>query len=293
MIKSNLFKVEFIRWVKDFVLIFIGIFSASFGLKGFLLSNNFIDGGATGVSLLITEIIGYPIYYLIFFVNIPFIILAYFVLGKVFSIKTVISIVLFSMVLALVSFPVITDDKLLVAIFGGFFLGAGIGFSIRGGAVLDGTEVLAIFLSRKFGLKIGDFIIILNLFIFICAAYFLGIESSLYSMITYLAASKTVDFVLEGFEEYIWFNIITSEKEKIIEYIVNDMGYGVSIHENFYGYGNSGKSENVNSIFTIVSRLEVNKLNQAVKQIDSSAFVIMHNVKDINGGKLKKRKLKH
>lgn len=293
MIKSNLFKVEFIRWVKDFVLIFIGIFSASFGLKGFLLSNNFIDGGATGVSLLITEITGYPIYYLIFFVNIPFIILAYFVLGKVFSIKTVISIVLFSMVLALVSFPVITDDKLLVAIFGGFFLGAGIGFSIRGGAVLDGTEVLAIFLSRKFGLKIGDFIIILNLFIFICAAYFLGIESSLYSMITYLAASKTVDFVLEGFEEYIWFNIITSEKEKIIEYIVNDMGYGVSIHENFYGYGNSGKSENVNSIFTIVSRLEVNKLNQAVKQIDSSAFVIMHNVKDINGGKLKKRKLKH
>ena len=293
MIQSNLKNIELNRLVKDLILVFIGIFAASFGLKGFLLANNFIDGGATGISLLITEITGYPIYYLIFFVNIPFIVLAYFVIGRIFSIKTIISIVLFSIVLAFVSFPVITNDKLLVAIFGGFFLGAGIGFSIRGGAVLDGTEVLAIFLSRKFGLKIGDFIIILNLFIFICAAYFLGIESSLYSMITYLAASKTVDFVLEGFEEYIWFNIITSEKEKIIEYIVNDMGYGVSIHENFYGYGNSGKSENVNSIFTIVSRLEVNKLNQAVKQIDSSAFVIMHNVKDINGGKLKKRKLKH
>jgi uncharacterized membrane-anchored protein YitT (DUF2179 family) len=293
MIQSNLKNIELNRLVKDLILVFIGIFAASFGLKGFLLANNFIDGGATGISLLITEITGYPIYYLIFFVNIPFIVLAYFVIGRIFSIKTIISIVLFSIVLAFVSFPVITNDKLLVAIFGGFFLGAGIGFSIRGGAVLDGTEVLAIFLSRKFGLKIGDFIIILNLFIFICAAYFLGIESSLYSMITYLAASKTVDFVLEGFEEYIWFNIITSEKEKMIDFIVNEMGYGVSIHENFYGYGNSGRSENVESIYTIVTRLEVNKLSQAVKQIDSSAFVIMHNVKDINGGKLKKRKLKH
>ncbi len=293
MIQSNLKNIELNRLVKDLILVFIGIFAASFGLKGFLLTNNFIDGGATGISLLITEITGYPIYYLIFFVNIPFIVLAYFVIGRIFSIKTIISIVLFSIVLAFVSFPVITNDKLLVAIFGGFFLGAGIGFSIRGGAVLDGTEVLAIFLSRKFGLKIGDFIIILNLFIFICAAYFLGIESSLYSMITYLAASKTVDFVLEGFEEYIWFNIITSEKEKMIDFIVNEMGYGVSIHENFYGYGNSGRSENVESIYTIVTRLEVNKLSQAVKQIDSSAFVIMHNVKDINGGKLKKRKLKH
>ncbi len=290
---ANLYNIEFKQLLKDFILIIIGIFAASFGLKGFLLANNFIDGGATGISLLITEITGYPIYYLIFLINIPFIVLAYFVLGKTFSIKTVISIFLFSTVLALVSFPVITNDKLLVAIFGGFFLGAGIGFSIRGGAVLDGTEVLAIFLSRKFGLKIGDFIIILNLFIFICAAYFLGIESSLYSMITYLAASKTVDFVLEGFEEYIWFNIITSEKDKMTEFIVNEMGYGVSVHENFYGYGNSGRSENISSIFTIVSRLEVNKLNQAVKQIDDSAFVIMHNVKDINGGKLKKRKLKH
>jgi uncharacterized membrane-anchored protein YitT (DUF2179 family) len=290
---AYLYNIEFKQLLKDFILIIIGIFAASFGLKGFLLANNFIDGGATGISLLITEITGYPIYYLIFLINIPFIVLAYFVLGKTFSIKTVISIFLFSTVLALVSFPVITNDKLLVAIFGGFFLGAGIGFSIRGGAVLDGTEVLAIFLSRKFGLKIGDFIIILNLFIFICAAYFLGIESSLYSMITYLAASKTVDFVLEGFEEYIWFNIITSEKDKMTEFIVNEMGYGVSVHENFYGYGNSGRSENISSIFTIVSRLEVNKLNQAVKQIDDSAFVIMHNVKDINGGKLKKRKLKH
>ncbi|HRF17189.1 MAG TPA: YitT family protein, partial [Chitinophagaceae bacterium] len=152
--------------VRDFVLISIGIFSAAFGLKGFLLTNKFIDGGATGVSLLVSALTQTPLYLLIICINIPFMVLGYRILGKQFAIKTALAITGLALVIANIEFPNVTDDNLLVAVFGGFFLGAGIGFSIRGGAVIDGTEVLAIFLSRKFGVTIGDIIIVINAIIF-------------------------------------------------------------------------------------------------------------------------------
>lgn len=134
-----------IRHIKDFILISTGIFSAAFGFKGFLLTNHFIDGGATGISLLISALTGLPLYILIIGVNIPFIIFGYKIMSKPFIIKTVFAIAGLALVVATVSFPNITDDNLLVSVFGGFFLGAGIGLSIRGGAVIDGTEVLAIY----------------------------------------------------------------------------------------------------------------------------------------------------
>ena len=146
--------------------------------------------------------------------------LGYNVIGKQFAVKTAFAICGLSIALATFTFPNITDDNLLVAVFGGFFLGAGIGFAIRGGAVIDGTQVLAIFLSRKFGTTIGDVIIIINILIFGTAAYFLGIEVALYSMITYLAASKTLDFIVEGIEEYIGVTIVSSHNEEIREMII-------------------------------------------------------------------------
>ncbi|MBL7720631.1 MAG: YitT family protein, partial [Chitinophagaceae bacterium] len=196
--------------IRDFVLISIGIFSAAFGLKGFLLTNQFIDGGATGVSLLISALTKAPLYLLIICINIPFIVLGYKILGKQFAVKTALAITGLALVIANIDFPNVTDDNLLVAIFGGFFLGAGIGFSIRGGAVIDGTEVLAISLSRKFGVTIGDIIIVINAIIFSTAAYLLSVEIALYSMITYLAASKTLDFIVEGIEEYVGVTIVAS-----------------------------------------------------------------------------------
>ena len=184
------------HYLKDFILITIGIFSASFGFKGFLLTNHFIDGGATGISLLISALTKIPLQYLIICVNAPFIILAYNTMGKRFAFKTILAITGLSICLATVTFPNVTNDNLLVSLFGGFFLGAGIGFAVRGGAVIDGTEVLAIFLSRKMGTTIGDIIIVINVLIFSAAAYFLGIEIAMYSMITYLAASRTLDFIV-------------------------------------------------------------------------------------------------
>ena len=281
------------RHIKDLILITIGIFSASFGFKGFLLTNHFIDGGATGISLLISALTAVPLYILIICVNIPFIILAYYVIGKQFAIKTALAITGLSIVLATVSFPDVTKDNLLVAIFGGFFLGAGIGFAIRGGAVIDGTEVLAIFLSRKFGTTIGDIIIVINVIIFGAAAYFLGIEIALYSMITYLAASKTLDFIVEGIEEYIGVTIVASHSEQIRQMIINKMGRGVTIYSGKKGYGKRGETKEVEIIYTVITRLELNKLTTEIEKIEPTAFIVMNTVKDTKGGMIKKRPLNH
>ena len=286
-------KITVIRSIKDFILITVGIFSAAFGFKGFLLTNHFIDGGATGISLLISALTSVPLYLLILIINIPFIILGYNVIGRVFAIKTALAISGLALCLATVDFPDVTKDNLLVAVFGGFFLGAGIGLSVRGGAVIDGTEVLAIFLSRKLGATIGDIIIVINVIIFSAAAYFLSVEIALYSMITYLAASKTLDFVVEGIEEYIGVTIISSHNEEIRKMIINEMRRGVTVYKGHRGFGKHGEKKEIDIVYTVLTRLELNKLNTEILKIDPNAFVVMSSVKDTKGGMIKKRPLKH
>ncbi len=291
--RNKNYRIDLKRQIKNFILITLGIFSAAFGFKGFLLTNHFIDGGATGISLLISALTKIPLYVLIICVNIPFIILAHQVMGRQFAIKTAMAIAGLALVLAFVSFPNVTDDNLLVAIFGGFFLGAGIGFAIRGGAVIDGTEVLAIFLSRKVGATIGDIIIVINVLIFGAAAYFLGVEIALYSMITYLSASKTLDFIVEGIDEYIGVTIVSSHSEEIRQMIINKMGRGVTVYTGKSGYGKRGETNDVEIIYTVITRLELNKLNTEIEKIEPDAFVVMNSVKDTKGGMIKKRPLQH
>jgi uncharacterized membrane-anchored protein YitT (DUF2179 family) len=282
-------KILFLRYVKDVILVITGIFSAAFGFKGFLLTNNFIDGGATGISLLISALTGTPLYILVLLVNLPFIFLGYKVLGKGFAIKTAMAITGLALVLAFVHFPNVTNDNLLVAVFGGFFLGVGIGLSVRGGAVIDGTEVLAIYLSRKLGITIGDVIICINIIIFSVAAYFLSIEIALYSMITYLVASRSLDFIIEGIDEYIGVTIISNHTEEIRTMIIKEMGRGVTIYNGKRGYSNEGTPGDIDIVYTVITRLELNRLNTEILKIDTNAFVVMTNVKDTKGGMIKKR----
>lgn len=281
------------RYIKDVFLISLGIISASFGFKGFLLTNRFIDGGATGISLLISALTDIPLYILVVLINLPFIVLAYYVVGKQFAIKTILAITGLSICLAFVEFPNITNDNLLVAVFGGFFLGAGIGLAVRGGAVIDGTEVLAIYLSRKLRVTIGDIIIVINIFIFSTAAYLLGIEIAMYSMITYLSASKTLDFIVEGIEEYTGVTIVSEHSEEIKSMIYNKMRRGVTVYTGKKGYGKRGESNETEILYTIITRLELSKLHMELELIDPNAFVAMSNVKDTKGGMIKKRRLKH
>lgn len=281
------------RIIKDFILITLGIFSAAFGFKGFLLTNHFIDGGATGISLLISATTKVPLYILLICVNIPFIFLGSKVISKRFALKTMGAIAGLALVVATVHFPDVTKDNLLVAVFGGFFLGAGIGLSVRGGAVIDGTEVLAIFLSRKFGTTIGDIIIVINVFIFSAAAYFLSIEAALYSMITYLAASRTLDFILEGIEEYTGVTIISKHSKGVKNMIIHKLGHGITMYKGESGYGKQGEIVDINIIYTVVTRLELNRLRSEIDKIDSDAFIVMSSIKDTRGGMVKKRAMKH
>jgi uncharacterized membrane-anchored protein YitT (DUF2179 family) len=278
-------------YLKDLFLIAMGVFSAAFGFKGFLLSNHFIDGGATGISLLCSILTGLPLFVFIIVLNIPFVILGYKIMGKQFAIKTSLAISALALVLATITFPEVTQDPLLVAVFGGLFLGGGIGFAVRGGAVIDGTEVLAIFLSRKSGMTIGDIVAVINVFIFSVAAYFLGIEVALYSMITYYAASKTLDFLIEGVEEYIGVTIVSPHSDEIREMIIQKMGRGVTVYQGKRGFGKNGETIDADIIYTVITRLEINKLNTELAKITTNAFVVMSSVKDTRGGMIKKRPL--
>jgi len=277
--------------IKSIVYSAVGIFSAAFGLKGFLLPNDFIDGGATGIALLLTTIFEIPLPLLIILVNIPFILMGSKVIGKQFAIRTSLAIITLALVLVFVEFPLITNDKLLVAIFGGFFLGAGIGLNVRGQAVIDGTEVMAILFSRKLKTTIGDIILVTNIIIFGVCAYVLSIETALYSMVTYMVASRSLDYITVGIDEYLGVTIISDKCMIIKDMITDTLGRGVTIYRGKGGYGKRGHIEDKDILYSVITRFEVSKIAQEIENIDSNAFVVMSPVKDAIGGMIKKRHL--
>ncbi|HPA86888.1 MAG TPA: YitT family protein [Bacteroidales bacterium] len=281
--------------LKSFGLIILGIFSASFGLEGFLIPNQFIDGGVTGISLLVSFASGFPLPLLIFIINLPFIILGYSQISKTFAFRAFIAIAGLAFVLSTVNFPVITHDKVLIAIFGGLFLGAGVGFSVRGGGVLDGTEILALYVWRKSETSIGDMIMAFNVIIFSCAAFILGIEPALYSILTYITASKTIDYIVEGVEEYTGVTIISEKSSRVKRILMTKFGRGLTIYKGKRSLiGKKADVENVADIeivFTIVTRLEIGKVKKLVSEVDENAFIYCFPVSNAKGGVLKKRPL--
>jgi uncharacterized membrane-anchored protein YitT (DUF2179 family) len=281
---------RFIRELASIVLVVAGIFSAAFGLKGFLLSSHFIDGGVTGVSMLLSAGLHYPLSILILIINIPFIALGYKQIGMKFAVKSALAIGGLSLCLAFIKFPDVTPDKVLTAVFGGFFIGAGIGLAIRGGAVLDGTEIAALLVSkRSYLLRVGDVILILNIFIFLAAAFVLGVESSLYSILTYAAASKTIDFIVHGIEEYTAILIVSSKGEEIKESIIDCLNRGVTVFKGAGGIGSRGHADMDQMIlYCVVTRLEIGKVKDVVKEIDPNAFVTTHSLSAVQGGLIKR-----
>ncbi|WP_207906255.1 YitT family protein [Flaviaesturariibacter aridisoli] len=277
----------------DGLQIGLGVLSAGFGLKGFLLHNGFIDGGVTGMSLLTQHVTGWPLPALLIVLNIPFLVLGWRQIGRGFSIRSIGAISLLALALLFIPYPAVTNDKILVGVFGGFFLGAGIGLSIRGGAVLDGTEVLAIFLNRRSNLSVGDFILVFNICIFGVAAWLLSVETALYSILTYLAASKTIDFILEGIDEFTGVTIVSVRSRQISDMITEKLGRGLTIYQGKRGVGKSGEKTNTTDIiFTVVSRLELHRLKTEVAALDRNAFLVMHPVKETHGGMVKRKPLK-
>ena len=273
------------RELLNVLLVVSGILSAAMGIHGFLLSSNFIDGGVTGVSMLLAKITGIPLSIWIPLVNLPFIALGYRQIGPAFAVRSVLAITGLALALAVIPFPDVTPDLTLTAVFGGVFLGAGIGLAVRGGAVLDGTEIAALLLSKRSDLfKVGDIILAFNVVLFLAAMTVLKVEESLYSILTYVAAAKTLDFVIYGLEQFTAITIISDRSAAIRENITGTLGRGVTV---FRGYGGkSGADQDI--LYCVVTRLEIERVKALVRGLDPKAFVVIHPLADAEGGVVKR-----
>jgi uncharacterized membrane-anchored protein YitT (DUF2179 family) len=283
---------SFFYQLKQAAMLLLAVTLASIGLKAFLLPNQFLDGGVTGISLILQAKFGWDVSWLIIILNIPFVVLGFKQISSVFALKSGMSILILALMVHFIEIPTITEDKLLIAVFGGVFLGGGIGFAMRGGGVIDGTEVMAVSVSRKSTLTVGDFITIFNVLLFCVAALMLDVERAMYSILTYFAASKTVDFIINGWEEYIGLTIISHHSLEVEKMIRQKLRGGMTVYKGEFGFRDVSPShENKRIVFCAITRLEVSNMISEIEAIDPNAFIIQHPIKDTKGGVIKKRPL--
>ena len=261
---------------------------ASIGLKAFLLPNGFLDGGVTGISILLNKITGFEISIILPVISIPFFVIGWFTVSKRIVIRSLISVLILSLVIHFENFQPITDDKLLISIFGGLFLGAGIGIAIKNGSVLDGSEILGIFVNERTGISIGLIIFWFNVVLFLLAGFLFSLEVAMYSVLTYIITAKTIDLILEGFEDYVGLMIVTSKSGEMQKTLLKDIGQGMTIYQGTKGYGSQGEKQNLEIIHTVVNRIDTKKVYRVLKKVDKDAFVIEFDVNKVSGGVLRK-----
>lgn len=293
--RVNKFKTEIVNLSKDTLFMTIGVLCASIGLECFLVPNQLLDGGVTGISLLLSRLFNWNLSVLIFIINFPFIIMGAKQISWKFGLKTLMAIIALSLSVEYIHFPIVTEDRLLIAVFGGFFLGAGVGFAMRGSSVLDGTEVLALFFSKKFATQVGEIILVINIVIFSIAAIAFNLETALYSILTYIVASRAVDYIAQGIEEYIGVTIISDYSKEIRKAIIQKLNRGVSVYKGRRGIiGKSAEKEGLNDqdiLFVVITKLELAKLQRELEYIDKNVFFVTHKLGSAKGGMLKKRPL--
>jgi len=272
------------RILSEIFQIAIGIFLASIGLKMFLLPNGFLDGGATGIAILLSELFDIDISFILLLVSIPFLILAWFSLSRRIFTKSLISIILLAVIIHFENFASITEDKLLIAIFGGLFLGAGIGLTIRNGAVLDGSEILGIFLNDRLGISIGRVILFFNVILFGATALLLSLEIAMYSILTFIVTAKVIDLMIEGFEDYVGLIIISENTNSINEGLIRIVGTGTTLYQGAGGFGKRGTQPKNDIIHTVINRIDIRRTYNLIDAIDKKAFIIEFDVNHIKGG---------
>ncbi|WP_271782979.1 YitT family protein [Aquimarina algiphila] len=281
-------KNQIIQSVYEYVQIALGVVLASIGLKAFLLPNGFLDGGVTGIAILLNTQYDINISVVLIVLSIPFLILAYFTISKHMVFKSLVSIISLAIFIHFENFGVVTSDKLLTSIFGGLFLGLGIGITIKNGAVLDGSEILGVYLNRHFGISIGKVTLLFNFILFAITAIIVSKETAMYSILAFLITAKITDLTIEGFENFIGVMIVSKKYNQIKDAITNKLGSGMTVFNGVHGYGNQGKTQNFEVIHTIINRIEIGKINKIIDQIDSDAFVIEYDVNHIKGGILRR-----
>ena len=285
------------NYLTEYVQIAIGIILASVGLKAFLLPNGFMDGGVTGIALLVNRVIGIDISLLLVIFSLPFLILGYYTVSIRIVIKSIVSILSFALLIHFGDYGIITEDKLLISIFGGLCLGGGIGIAIRNGSVLDGSEILGIYLNDKYGLSIGKVILMFNIVLFSITAMVVTIEVALYSILTYIVTAKVTDLTIEGFEDFIGVTIVSNDYAKIKHAIMTNLGVGLTTYKGSKGFGSQGSQQDFDIIHTIINRIDIKKMHRIIEEIDENAFIVEFDVNNVKGGVLRhyidKKKNKH
>lgn len=273
-------------WAKRIVFITIGAILMGTALEIFLVPNDIIDGGITGISIVLSKVTSVKLGLFIFLINLPFLYIGYKQIGKTFAFSTLYGVAVMSATTAyLHHFDPFTTEKILAVLYGGVILGFGVGLVIRYGGALDGSEIVAILLSKKFRLPVGQIIMLFNVFIFIVAGFVFGADSAMYSIFAFYIAAKVMDIVVEGLEESKSATIISSEFEEISEAILNRLGRNTTF---IYAKGGYSK-EDTKMIYCVVTRLEVAKLKSIVQEIDPAAFISIQQVADVMGGNIEKK----
>ena len=283
-------KLHLPYWLQDTLYIVVGALITGFALQSFLVPAGFLDGGVTGMSLLLHEVYHWNIAIVIVLANVPFIIMGMLQMNKSFALKTSLGVIVLGSFLAFFPYPVFHYDKLLVSTFGGFFLGLGIGLGMRGGCALDGIEVLAVYTLRRTSFTISEIILGLNVIIFAIAAIKFGFEIALYATLTYYIVTRTINYVIEGLEEFTGVTIISAQSERIKIKLAKELGRGITIYKGERGFLKDSfeQSHETDIIFTVITRLEVQSLRGVVHSIDPKAFVFTHTIKEAAGGVLKR-----
>jgi uncharacterized membrane-anchored protein YitT (DUF2179 family) len=268
------------------ISITLGAILMAVGLEIFLVPNKVIDGGVTGISIMLSHITGLELGIFLFLLNLPFVYLGYKQMGKTFAISTVYGIIVLSLFTTLFHpVPAFTDDILLATIFGGMILGIGVGIVIRFGGALDGTEILSLVITKKVPFSVGQIIMFINLFILSTAGFVFSFDRAMYSLLAYVIAAKAIDTVVEGLEESksVW--IISDLAEEIGNAVNARLGRGVTYLKGEGAY--TGDHKKV--IFSIITRLEESKLTTIVEEIDPNAFLAIADISEVRGGRFKKR----
>jgi len=289
--KQNIRAIHKQEMLVDSLFIFFGVIITAIAIKLFLVPNKFFEGGVVGISLLLSEVFHIKLTYLLFFINLPLIVFSYFIAGFQFAFKTFISILLLSLAILLLPDFAYTNDKLLISIFGGVFVGIGMGLVMRGGAALDGIEVLALYTLKKTSFTITEIIMGINILIFCFAGLEFGLETCLYAVLTYLAAIQSMNYVVEGIQEFTGVTIISGKSEEIKYQLVNKLGRGVTIYKGERGFlpGHFEVSSEVDIIFTIITRMELRQLKKVVAEEDPHAFIYASTIKEASGGVLSRK----
>ncbi|WP_163712153.1 YitT family protein [Mangrovibacterium lignilyticum] len=295
MAKKNSVKWESILSLQSISLTLVGVFISVVALEGFLIPNNFLDGGVTAVSILFRGIFNIHISILLVVINLPFLYLGYIKIGKTFAVQSLMAILMTALLLLVIHIPAFTDDKLLIAVFGGFLMGLGIGLVIRGGGVVDGLEIIAHYTKRKVGFTTSEIIMLFNSLVLLGAAVKFGLEPALYSILVYYTAMKTSDYVVDGFEEFTSLSIISKDYQAVKSLIVNDFGKPITVYKGERGYlpGAYDVKYDCDIVVTVITRLEIHRIKQEVLKLDPNAFFFVQSIKEVKGSFLPKHNKKN